>query len=346
MVHLHNPAAVHATRLGSLSDLSNIATMPINQALTVGLADGAGDNVWRRTVRAELEDEMSHAKFLEPLVYRDAHGDSSRAVRDVYNLAAHVDVLLVYADSGTALLPAIQDTTKRGVQVVVFGGMVGGTPGVDYLAQVNVGSGQTVLRHGERYGRWIAELQEDGAVLHLGGAEGNAYSDLINKGIRRGAPDRLVTEPVTTDWSPHQASEAIRDVIESDVRVAGVISEDSSVALVALRALMDRGRPLVPCATQDMNGLARLWYEAGPHHPRFHLMTTSSRTWISRVALRRGIAGRLQIDWPEPTEFDFPEFENTVLGMAPRHDPALPDSAIMSSWLQPEQLRQVVSGTE
>ncbi|MBD3924207.1 substrate-binding domain-containing protein [Nocardioides cavernae] len=353
MDKLRSPAAVTVPVHGSHEQLASLAELNLDREVRVGLADGAGRNAWRRTVRAELEDEMSGSSFFTPLAFRDAEGDPVRASAHIDELAEVVDVLLVYADSGSTLLPAIQRATRRGVYVVIFGGVVGGHPGSDFLASVNVGGGETVVRHGRRYGSWVSQAATmahgtapaDGVILHLGGTRENAYSELVNAGLRKGS-SIAVTDPVSTDWSAKEGTVAARESLKTYRRVVGIVSEDSAVALAALREFRRVGHPLVPCATQDMNGLARLWYECRENEPRFQLMTTSSRTWVVRVALRRGVAAILEAVWWEPTEFDFPVIEDTLSSRPPVWRPELPDEAINSALVDASVLRRVLAEAE
>jgi ribose transport system substrate-binding protein len=343
-----NPASTASPITGAVRDLVSIDEIPCSRPVAVALADGDGGNAWRRIARAEFEAEAERCPAVARTEYRDARGDATAAQAQLHELtAAGVDAILLYADAGEVLLPAVRAATAAGVAVVVHGGRVGGRPGYDYTAAVNVGSGATVVEQGRTYARWLARaLRGTGTVLHVGGAPGNAYSADIRAGVRGVVarhPGLALAAPLDTWWDPELTGEAVEQLARRGDPIDGIVADYGAAAIAALEALRAAGRPLVPVATEDANGLAGLWNAQREHHPGFQLLTTSSRTWITRVALRRALAATQGVPLAEPTELELPVVENSIRGgaLTPRWDPALPDDAILSSALPRHQLHSL-----
>ena len=84
--------------------------------MVVALADEPDGNCWRK-VDGGLEVKQQVLDVAD-VIYADAGGDEQKAISDLNGLVAQgVNVIVVNADSGAALLPAIQAATEAGVSV-------------------------------------------------------------------------------------------------------------------------------------------------------------------------------------------------------------------------------------
>jgi ribose transport system substrate-binding protein len=73
--------------------------------------------------------------------------------------------------------------------------------------------------------------------------------------------------------------------------INGVISDYGTDALAETRAFAAAGRPLVPIATLEANGLGCLYQQkSASSGSAFQLATISSRNWLGRIAVRKAIA--------------------------------------------------------
>ena len=69
--------------------------------------------------------------------YSSARGDASKAIADIQAYTSQgVDVIVVFADAGKALGPAIKEAKEAGIEVVLHNGTEAGTAGKDYLSNV------------------------------------------------------------------------------------------------------------------------------------------------------------------------------------------------------------------
>ena len=120
--------------------------------LTVAYADGFGENVWRRVTAMEFIEQALTYPDVKKIIYTSARGDASKAIADMRSyIAQKVDVIVMFADAGEALLPTVKEATEAGILVTVHNGTsVGGEAGKDFVA--SVGRRHLQARHRLREG--------------------------------------------------------------------------------------------------------------------------------------------------------------------------------------------------
>ena len=75
--------------------------------LTVAYADGFGENVWRQVTKMEFIMQALTYPSVKKIIYTSATGDATKAVSDMRAyIAQKVDVIVIFADAGPALLPS------------------------------------------------------------------------------------------------------------------------------------------------------------------------------------------------------------------------------------------------
>src|SRR5882672_9538060 len=106
--------------------------------LTVALADGFGENVWRQVTKMEFIAQALTYPNIKKIIYTSGRNDPTKSISDLRSLIAQkVNVIVIFADASTALLPTIKEATAAGITVVLHNGTyVGGEPGKDYLTTV------------------------------------------------------------------------------------------------------------------------------------------------------------------------------------------------------------------
>ena len=103
--------------------------------LTVALADGFGENVWRRVTHMEFVMQALSYPAVSKIIYTSARGDASKAISDMRSLIAQgVDIIVTFPDAGPALLPTAQEATESGITVVPYIAGLGGTPRVKTIS--------------------------------------------------------------------------------------------------------------------------------------------------------------------------------------------------------------------
>ena len=124
--------------------------------LTVAYADGFGENVWRQVTKMEFIAQALTYPDIKKIIYTSAGGDAAKAVSDMRAyIAQKVDVIVIFADAGAALLPTVKEATAAGILVTVHNGTdVGGKPGKDYVS----GIAENICNLGADFVKVVAEI--------------------------------------------------------------------------------------------------------------------------------------------------------------------------------------------
>jgi ribose transport system substrate-binding protein len=327
---------------GTTADLIDISEVCGDEEISVGMSDLFGGNSWRKITRAEFEDEAAKCPNITKTFYADAQNNPQKQISDLNSLVAQgVDVIIVN-DLGPSALPTLKKATAAGVTVVPYIANPGGTPGTDYAAFVS----EDVVAYGAALANWEVEaLGGEGNVLVLGGLAGNSYSQAVYDAAKTALEDAGMTllntdGYIVTNWDPGETQKVVAGLLTKYPQIDGIISDYGGGSVGGIRAFEAAGRPLPVWSANDSNEFACLYEQYSPTQPTFQIATVSSRNWMSRVALRHGVAIAQGLEDPEPTVLSLPLFEDSTQGgdLAPHCDDSLPSDAILSSQLSPDQL--------
>lgn len=344
---------ISAVKVGPESSTrGDITQMCGDKKIKVALADGFGSNTWRKTARAEFEDEAAKCPNITDVLYADGQGNPQKAISDIKSLAAqNVDVLVIFPDAGPALLPAIRAAYKSGVQVVPYFGaplLALGKPGVDFTDIVGPASD---FDNGKLWAQWLVDrLKGKGDVAYLGGPAGNPVSSEAVKGVRevfKANPGMKLIEDkyFVTNWDPAEQQKVTSGLLAKYPKIDGVIGDFSDGAFASIRAFQAANRPLVPFSTQDNNGVGCSYKKLKGSNPKFEVATRASGEWMVRVALRKGVAAAQGQANDEVSLFNMELIEDSAdPAKQPKCDPDLPPSAILSANLTKEQQSKLFGG--
>lgn len=142
--------------------------------IKVAYADGFGENVWRRVTAMEFIEQALTYPEIGHIQYSSARGDASKAIADIQaDTAEGVDVIVVFADAGKALGPAIREAKDAGIEVVLHNGTEAGSAGKDYLANV----AENICQMGKEFVKAVLAGNPNAkSIVALGGTPGNPLS--------------------------------------------------------------------------------------------------------------------------------------------------------------------------
>jgi len=142
--------------------------------ITLALADGFGDNNWRKVTSGEAQNEAKKCPSVTKYIYTDGQGNTQKAISDINGLVAKgVNAMVVFPDAGKAVLPAIRQAYKAGVVTVPYRVFPGGTAGKDYDYFVKT----DFTKAGVLWADWLVKsLHGKGNVVNLGGPPANTQS--------------------------------------------------------------------------------------------------------------------------------------------------------------------------
>ena len=252
--------------------------------LTVALADGFGENVWRQVTKMEFIMEALTYPNIAKIIYTSGRNDPTKSISDLRSLIAQgVNVIVIFADASTALLPTIKEATDAGITVVLHNGTyVGGEPGKDYLATVSenlcdLGTGM------------IDAVEKNSGkpeigVVELGGTPGNGLSAAWQKC----SDDELAKYPnmkllgkADTNWTQEGTFQAMSGFLAQNDTVDGVVYEYADGFRGGLRAYQEAGKDpnVVVALRTDEQGLFCDWEKINDPDFKISLprVTTSSQ---------------------------------------------------------------------
>jgi ABC-type sugar transport system substrate-binding protein len=251
--------------------------------ITVALADGFGENVWREITHMELILQALTYPEIGRIIYTTAQFDTTKAISDFRSLIAQdVDVIIGFPDAGDAMLPSVREATERGIIYVPHSYGVLGEPGEDYLTYV----AEDVCLLGEKFAAVINEEVGDGKVAFLGGTPGNPLSagwqaceeEALGDGIE-------LLGRADTFWTREGTLEAVSGFLTSDPDVAAFSYEAADSFLGGIRAYEAAGLPLdiVLTLRTDEVDLFCEWQDIG--NENFKIYYSTGGNYQSRIAL-------------------------------------------------------------
>jgi ribose transport system substrate-binding protein len=318
--------------------------------VVVALADGFGDNNWRKITRAEAKTEAATCPSVTKYLYTDGQGNTQKAISDITGLVSQgVNAMVVFPDAGPAVLPAIRSAFKAGVAVVPYRVSPGGTAGQDYTAYVST----DFKIAGVLWAKWMVQvLHGKGNIANLGGPPANSQSLAEYQGMQSvfksypGIHFVGQTPYNVTNWDPAQTQKVVTALLARYPKIDGITTDFGAALAGSFGAFKTAGRKIPAIATEDSNQLACDYKSMKASDPQFNLFTVDSQTWMVRTAIDYAIAKASGGTLPSTT---VPQkvFEDSVSGKphAPECNTGLPPDALLSSHLPSAALNSALGGT-
>lgn len=254
--------------------------------LTVAYADGFGENVWRRVTAMEFILQALTYPEIGKIQYTSAGGDASKAISDIQAYTSQgVDAIVVFADAGAALLPAIKEAKEAGIQVVLHNGTEAGTAGTDYLANIS----EDICGLGAGFVKAVLEGNAEAKnIVALGGTPGNPLSAAWQACAEKEAAAHdgvKVVAKLDTNWTQEGTLTAVTAALSQFDPVDGYIYEYADGFRGAVRAYQAANKPMnfVAALRTDEQGLFCDWEAAA--NDKFKIYYSSGQNFQSRFAL-------------------------------------------------------------
>jgi ribose transport system substrate-binding protein len=300
----------------------------------LALADGFGDNNWRKITTGEARNEAAQCKSITKFVYTDGQGNTQKALSDIQGLVAQgVNAAVIFPDAGAAVLPAIRQAYKAGVITVPYRVFPGGTAGSDYNYYISTQFQQA----GQLWGKWLdAALHCSGNVVNLGGPPANSQSLAEYQGLKAALAScpgiHIIgqTPYYVTNWDPAQTQKVVSAVLAKYPKIDAITTDFGAALASAFGAFSQAGRKIPAIATEDANLLSCDQKKLG-----FPLFTVDSQNWMVRTAVDFAAAKATGGTVPSSTVVPQKAFEDSVTGKPNpvECDHSMPSDAILSSHL-------------
>ena len=284
--------------------------------ITLAQLDGFGGNSWRLVTTASGSDEIKKCPSVTSYQYANGNGDTQKSISDIQAFTAKgVDAMVVFADAGQAMLPAIRSAFKAGLVVVPYRVEVGGKAGIDYTQFV----GASFLNDGVNWGKWIKSILPGGGnLLFLSGPKGNSQGNDELKGMKSVLDDtyKFINEPPydVTNWDPALTQTVLTAEIAKHPKIDVIVSDFGPSLVGALPVFQKSGRSIPALATSDGNALGCFWKDSHAANPDFKLFTVATGNDNVRLAVDWAVAKATGGTPPSSTTFEAPIFEDSVSG--------------------------------
>lgn len=305
--------------------------------ITVAYADGFGENVWRRVTAMEYIMQALTYPEIGRIIYSSARGDAAKAISDMRSFIAQgVDVIVVFADHGPALLPTAREATEAGILVTAHNGTtVGGEPGVDFLSAI----AEDICGLGTAFVNVILDNSDgDVGIVELGGTPGNPLSltwQACSNEVIDAHDNVTLLGVADTNWTQEGTFEAVSGYLAQYDDIDGYIYEYADGFRGGIRAYeaADRDLDFMVALRTDEQGLFCDWEAAAS--PDFRIFYSSGQNYQSRIALT---AAMMALDGSEvPATIDVPfSMKEVVEGLC---NPDLPQETSVSTLVDSDMLR-------
>lgn len=301
--------------------------------ITVALADGFGENLWREVTHMEMVLQALTYPEIGRIIYTTAMFDTQQAIADIRGLVAQgVDVIVGFPDAGDALLPVVQEATDAGVIYVTHSyGVLG--DGSAYFSSIS----EDVCLLGQDFAAILNEEVGTGKVAFLGGTPGNPLSaywqsceePALGEGIE-------LVGRADTFWTREGSFEAMSGFLSAHPDLAGVSYEAAGSFMGGLGAYEAAGLPvnLVLTLRTDETVLFCEWVDMGMPD-NFKIYFGSGGNYQSRIALT---AAMMHLNgYDVPSSIVIPPYMQQVNESHCHRD--LPDDASISSMVPDEVVK-------
>ena len=235
------------------------------------------NNPWRqvgfKTMQAEVE---THGNAIREFVHVDAEGKDQKQIADINDLLGKgCDALIVSPNTTATLTPAITAACQKGLPVIVFDRGVDTTCPVTFINPIG----------GYGFGHVAAEfisgkMKPGGKVLALRILPG---VDVLETrwSAAKVAFDKAGVNVVGvefTDGDPAKTKKIVDDYIQRYGTIDGVWMDAGAVAVAAVEAFLDAGKPVPPINGEDQLDFLKLWKDKdltaiAPTYPTYQWRT-------------------------------------------------------------------------
>jgi D-xylose transport system substrate-binding protein len=229
-----------------------VAQSPAADGITVGVSwNNFNEPRWAAFDKPAIQAAVAAVggNYIET----DAASSPEQQLTDVENLIAQgADALIILAQDGTAILPAVQGAIDQGIPVVAYDRLIE-NPGALYLSFDNVGVGTAMANV-------IFPLVPEGNYAIIKGNQADANADFLRSGMEQVIGDAVKSgaivipggcEEYTDNWDPANAQTNMENCLTSvDNDIDAVLAENDGMAGGVIAALEAQGLA-IPVSGQD-----------------------------------------------------------------------------------------------
>ena len=229
-----------------------LAQSPAADGITVGVSwNNFNEPRWAAFDKPAIQEAV--AAVGGSYIETDAASSAEQQLTDVENLIAQgADALIILAQDGTAILPAVQGAIDQGIPVVAYDRLIENS-GALYLSFDNVGVGRIMAET-------IFPLVPEGNYAIIKGNQADANADFLRAGMEEVIGEAVASgaivipggcETYTDNWDPATAQTNMENcLVAADNDIDAVLAENDGMAGGVIAALQAQGLA-IPVSGQD-----------------------------------------------------------------------------------------------
>ncbi|MDT4927788.1 MAG: ribose transport system substrate-binding protein [Pseudonocardiales bacterium] len=255
---------------------------------TLGIADGFGDNTWRKISKMEIILQALQYKKIGKITYTNAHGDLSQMNANIRSLTAQgVKAIVTYDDFGSAVLPAYSAAQRAGAKVSAF---VGGIPNAPTSAVSNQVHEDICTAGKEMATTATKLLGGKGQVAFFNGTPGNpqgaTWNTCAETQFKSGGGGVDVAYKADTNWTPAGTFKAASGLVSTGKPIKAILYDYADPLPQVVKAYEQAGKvtPALITFTSN-NDLFGVWEKAQGTSKAFDLYYTSGLNYQARVSV-------------------------------------------------------------
>ncbi|WP_211262635.1 D-xylose ABC transporter substrate-binding protein [Nitriliruptor alkaliphilus] len=315
------------------------------EGLTIGVSwNNYNEERWAKSDEPAIQAVLDEAGA--SYISTDAGSSAEQQLADVENLISQgADAIIILAQDGTAILPAVQSAVEQGVPVIAYDRLIEDA-GALYITFDNV-------EVGRMQAEVIYDLVPEGNYVFIKGNQADANADFLRGGQEEVLAEALaagdivnVGESYTDNWDPAIAQRNMEQILtQNDNDVDAVVASNDGTAGGVVAALEAQGLAgEVPVSGQDGDAAAL---------NRVALGTQAVSVWKDARELGRA-AGEAAVllaqgsaleDIPDTVVFDSPggnQLVSILLAPLPITEDNL-DVVVDAGWITQEEVCQGVT---
>ncbi len=238
-------------------------TTAMTDELTVGVSwNNYNEERWAKSDEPAIKAALDAAGV--KYISTDAGSSAEQQITDVEQLITDgADVVIILAQDGTAILPAVQSAIDQGVPVIAYDRLIE-NPAALYITFDNVEVGRMQARA-------IYDVVPEGNYVFIKGNQADANADFLRGGqqevllektgcteLDESCPITNVGEMYTDNWDPAVAQTNMEQILtQNDNNVDAVVASNDGTAGGVVEALRAQGLAgIVPVSGQDGDAAA------------------------------------------------------------------------------------------
>jgi ABC-type sugar transport system substrate-binding protein len=245
--------------------------------ITLGLADGFGDNTWRQFSKMGVILQAMKFPEVGKIILTNAHGELATFQSNLRSLTAQgAKAIVVYNDFGPAAYSALEAAQREGAAISTYVGPNDGAP----VTAINTRVQPDICQAGKEMAKATEEaIGGKGPVAYFEGTPGNPEDEGWKKCATEEGIESIFEGE--TEWTPAGAQKAASALVASGKPVKAILYSYSNPVPSIVNVYLKAGKEIPAIITWTQNNETTCqWIE----HP-YKLYQTNALNWAARVSV-------------------------------------------------------------